>query len=152
MTGRRVGCPSDPVVLSHVLETQSDLDVYSIEKPGGDVVKVLVTATDVDEGIVTRQVGQGEQGKVELGPEPLNVGSPDPAGTGGAVRVQNGNGEHRNVGLGPGPLNVGRPTPVELDSLGSGSERPPVCPDIEATGKAVAVLPWIGTITEALAI
>jgi hypothetical protein len=152
MTGRRVGCPSDPVVLSHVLEVQSNLDVYSIEKPGGDVVKVLVTATDVDEGIVTRQVGQGEQGKVELGPEPLNVGSPDPAGTGGAVRVQNGNGEHGNVGLGPGPLNVGRPTPVELDSLGSGTERLPVCPDIEATGKVVAVLPWIGTITEALAI
>lgn len=57
MTGRRVGCPSDPVVLSHLLEVQSDLDVYSIEKPGGDVVKVLVTATDVEGGIVTRQVG-----------------------------------------------------------------------------------------------
>jgi hypothetical protein len=57
MTGRRVGCPSDPVVLSHLFEVQSDLDVYSIEKPGGDVVKVLVTATDVEGGIVTRQVG-----------------------------------------------------------------------------------------------
>jgi hypothetical protein len=122
MTGRRVGCPSEPVVLNHVFEVQSDLDVYSIEKPGGGVVKVLVTATVVrftDEGgILARQVGQGEHGK---------------------------------VGFGPGPLKVGRPTLV-VDPLESGTEKLLVCPGIDEIWKLVAVLPWLGTMTETLTV
>lgn len=41
---------------------------------------------------------------------------------------------------------------MEVDSLGSDTEKLPVCPGIEAIGKVVAVLPWVGTMTETLAV
>jgi hypothetical protein len=37
--------PLETVLLNHVIEVQSDLDIYSVANPDGDVVIVLVTAT-----------------------------------------------------------------------------------------------------------
>jgi len=54
MTGSNVGCPFDPVVLNHIFFAQSGLVVYSMEKPGGEAVSVLVT------GIAAMQAGHGE--------------------------------------------------------------------------------------------
>jgi hypothetical protein len=117
-------------VLNHVFEVQSGLLVYSMEKPGGEVVNVLVT------GIVRMQEGHGEHRELVVT---------------AADCVQNGKGEQGEVGLGPGPLKVGSATlvePVLPDPVRNGAEMLPVCPRGEGGEKVLAELPSIGITAE----